>query len=87
MIFKNLSQHDGNFCIGYFVAWKGNFFFITGSKLVSLELGEMGLSSEATITDMLYQDGAVYMLLRDYNIDSAITSGIGKNSPCIAVVE
>ena len=63
------------------MAWKGNFFFITGSKLVSLELGEMSLSSEATITDMLYQDGAVYMLLRDYNIDSAITSGIGKNSP------
>ncbi len=38
---------------------------ITGSKLVSLELGEMNLSSDAKITDMLYQDGAVYMLLND----------------------
>lgn len=44
------------------------YYNITGSKLVSLVLGEMDLSSvsdEAAITDILYQDGAVYMLLRD----------------------
>lgn len=48
-------------------------YSITGSKLVSLELGEMNLSSvsnEATITDILYQDGAVYMLLRDVATDT-----------------
>lgn len=41
------------------------YYNITGSKLVSLELGEMDLSSDAKITDMLYQDGAVYILLND----------------------
>ncbi len=46
----------------------------TGSKLVSLELGEMNLSSDAKITDMLYQDGAVYMLLND--------SSDGENTTC-----
>ena len=41
------------------------YYNSTGSKLVSLELGEMDLSSDAKITDMLYQDGAVYILLND----------------------
>ena len=35
------------------------------AKTVSLGLSGMGLSSEATCSDMLYQDGAVYMLVRD----------------------
>jgi len=37
-----------------------------GSKAVSLELSGMELSSEAKFTDMLYQDGYIYLLLRDY---------------------
>ena len=35
---------------------------------LSTTLSELGASS-ATITDMLYQDGAVYMLLREYSFD------------------
>ena len=37
-----------------------------------LGLSDSGLSSAATITDILYQDGAVYLLLRDVN--TAISS-------------
>ncbi len=36
----------------------------------------MGLSSNAILTDMLYQDGAVYMLLRDFNPDGLQGSSV-----------
>ena len=40
---------------------------VSGSKKVSLGLSSMGLSSDAKINDMLYQDGYIYMLLKDYS--------------------
>ena len=54
-----------------------------GSTVVSLNLSGMDLSSEAKFTDMLCQNGALYILLRDYNIDEdgALGSGIGKDNP------
>lgn len=43
------------------------------AKTVSLGLSGKDLSSDATCSDMLYQDGAVYMIIRDYNPgDSAV---------------
>ncbi|MBR1723258.1 MAG: hypothetical protein IJ727_12410, partial [Treponema sp.] len=73
--FASVSEGGGNLVIAKLEnAVAGD---ITGSKLVSLELGEMNLSSDATITDMLYQDGAVYMLLNDsssYNDESSTYS-------------
>ena len=53
------------------------YYNSTDSKLVSLELGEMDLSSDAKITDMLYQDGAVYILLNEslsYNDENSTYS-------------
>ena len=39
------------------------------SKSVSLGLNDMNLSSDAEITDMIYQNGAVYMLLNEKHDD------------------
>ena len=48
-------------------------FSIVTPKATKDLCAEMGLSSYATITDMLYQDGAVYILVRDYNFDNQYT--------------
>lgn len=42
------------------------------TKTVSLGLSNMGLTISAEITDMIYQDGFVYMLLNDTNDDFLI---------------
>ena len=42
------------------------------TKTVSLGLSSMGLTTSAEITDMIYQDGSVYMLLNDTNDDFMI---------------
>lgn len=43
-------------------------FFIKTPKATKELCAGMDLSSSATITDMLYQDGAVYLLLKEYNV-------------------
>lgn len=50
-------------------------------KTVSLNLTGMELSSEAEITDMLYQDGYIYMLLNDANTYYQLNSGLSKDYP------
>lgn len=42
-----------------------NSYEYTGSKLVSINLAEMGLSNQAEVNDILYQDGCIYMLVTD----------------------
>ena len=42
-----------------------NSYEYTGSKLVSINLTEMGLSNHAEVNDILYQDGCIYMLVSD----------------------
>lgn len=46
-------------------------FYIASPKATKELCAGMGLSSYAEITDMLYQDGAVYILVRDYNFESS----------------
>ena len=46
-----------------------NSYAYISSKSVSLGLNDMDLSSDAEITDMIYQNGAVYMLLNEKHDD------------------
>ena len=46
-----------------------NSYAYISSKSVSLGLNDMNLSSDAKITDMIYQNGAVYMLLNEKHDD------------------
>ncbi len=48
-------------------------FYIASPKATKELCAGMGLSSYAEITDMLYQDGAAYILVRDYNFDNQDT--------------
>lgn len=42
-----------------------NNYLVDGSKDIDLGAADMGLSSDAIFTDMLYQDGCIYMLVTD----------------------
>ena len=57
------------------------YYDVSDFQSVSLGLENLGMNSDVKFTDILYQNGALYILLRDYNIDGAIYSGIGKNAP------
>ena len=57
------------------------YYDVSDFQSVSLGLENLGMNLDVKFTDILYQNGALYILLRDYNIDGAIDSGIGKNNP------
>lgn len=42
-----------------------NYYLVDGSKDIDLGASEMGLSSNARFVDMLYQDGCIYMLVKE----------------------
>ena len=56
-----------------------NDYLVDGSKDIDLGASEMGLSSNASIVDMLYQDGAVYMLVSDKYEDFDINNDVNDN--------
>ena len=53
---------------------------VSGSESVSLGLNSWNTSGYAKITDIIYQDGAVYMLLRDYYNTSEEEAGYNSIS-------
>ena len=53
-------------------------YLVDGSKDIDLGASEMGLSSNARFVDMLYQDGCIYMLVKEYS-DSPIGALIRYN--------
>lgn len=68
----SFAVHNG---VAYFPSAYNNALIIadlknaSDSKEISLGLSNMGVSSSAEITDIIYQDGSVYMLLNDTNDD------------------
>lgn len=57
-----------------------DYFTINQGSIIDLDWNSFGFSNNASITDMIYQDGAVYILVREYETDSIMNSTYSRGA-------